>query len=332
MLSRKDKTLVEILDRLKSLETKVDRIPTRGNAPGLGPPQQSPSSVPSLATDVETDPSPSSYQTSSLRPSTQPSPSDASGFGKNYPYRHASAAHKMLIWPAIQQLLLQTVPSIMGDLKSLEQEGSAFIVRMQKGANDLPREMALQSTPFLGMQTQASRNTGGPRTIFPALTRERMIYLSTAYFDSFNLIYPFMDRQNFISDTLTQVYTEGFNGDANSVIALLVFALGEMAIEGTQGLPIETLNGRASGVKGGTALKPPGLEFFNAARERIGFVLTECDLESVQIFSLAACVVSVLQYTRILCLPSPRGLQTLALGSTTGPVLVTWYVTNRKNL
>jgi hypothetical protein len=39
-----------------------------------------------------------------------------------------------------------------------------------------------------------------------------------------------MDRQNFISDTLTKVHTEGFNGDPDSVIALLIFALGEVAI------------------------------------------------------------------------------------------------------
>lgn len=119
-----------------------------------------------------------------------------------------------------------------------------------------------------------------------------MHQLATAYFDTFNFIYPFMDRQNFISDTLTKVHTEGFNGDADSVIALLVFALGELAIEGLRGNPIEVYKGRASGVRGGTAAKPPGLALFNEARKRIGFVLTDCDLENVQIYSLAACVVS----------------------------------------
>lgn len=196
----------------------------------------------------------------------------------------------MLTWPAIQQLLLQVMPSNFADLKSLEQEGSAFIIRMQKGTPNLPLDAALQDRPFVGMQTQATRASGGARVTFPSLTREMMHHLATAYFDTFNLLYPFMDRQNFISDTLSRVQTEGFNGDTDSVIALLVFALGELAIEGSRGTPIEGHEGRSSGVRGGSESKPPGLAYFNEARKRIGFVLTECDLENVQIFSLAACV------------------------------------------
>lgn len=88
-----------------------------------------------------------------------------------------------------------------------------------------------------------------------------------------------------------RVHTEGFDGDTDSVIALLVFALGELAIEGSRGTPIGVHNGRPSGLRGGSLRRPPGLALFNEARKRIGFVLTECDLENVQIFSLAACVV-----------------------------------------
>ena len=55
-----------------------------------------------------------------------------------------------------------------------------------------------------------------------------------------------MDRQNFISDTLTRVYIEGFNVDIDLVIALLVFALREIAIEGLGGNPIKVYKGRSS--------------------------------------------------------------------------------------
>lgn len=99
-----------------------------------------------------------------------------------------------------------------------------------------------------------------------------------------------MDRQNFISDTLTRVKAEGFDGDTDSVIALLVFALGELAIEGSTGSPIEFHDGRPSGIRGGTASRPPGLALFNEARKRLGFVFTQCNLENVQILSLAAYV------------------------------------------
>lgn len=194
----------------------------------------------------------------------------------------------MLTWPAIEQLLLQALPSNIGDLKSLEQEGSAFVVRMQKGTPNLPMDDNLPDRPFVGMQSQATRAAGGARSTFPNLTWDVMYRLASAYFDTFNLIYPFMDRQNFVSDTLSKVHSEGFNGDTDSVTALLIFALGELAIEASHGTPIEIFNGRPSGVRGGTPSRPPGLALFNEARKRIGFVLTECDLESVQIFSLAA--------------------------------------------
>jgi len=251
---------------------------------GFGPPQPSPSSQPSFNTEAA---EPSSYASSLNRMPFQPNIVSAE---ESRQYKHASAAHKMLTWPAISQFLLQSVPSIVSDLNSLREEGSAFIVRMQKGTPNLPLDEMLSDKPFIGMQTQATRAAGGIRTTFPALTKETMQNLAKAYFDTFNFIYPFMDRQNFLSDTLTKVYTEGFDGDTDSVIALLVFALGELAIEGFRGSPIERHGNRSSGVRGGTSTRPPGLGLFNEARKRIGFVLTACDLENVQIFSLAAYV------------------------------------------
>jgi hypothetical protein len=175
------------------------------------------------------------------------------------------------------------------DLKILEQDGSAFILRMQKGLPPLPLDEGLNQIPFQGMQTQATRASGGARVTFPALNRELMHRLATAYFDTFNFLYPFMDRQNFLSDTLTKVYSEGFDGDVESVMALLIFALGEVAIEGSRGNSIEQHNGRPSGVRGGNRHRPPGLGLFNEARKRIGFCLVECELENAQVYSLAAC-------------------------------------------
>jgi hypothetical protein len=189
--------------------------------------------------------------------------------------------------------LFQVLPADIGDLKSLEQDGPAFITRIEEGTPKLALDESLQDRPFLAIQSQASRTSGGARSTFPRLTQDVMHQLATAYFDTFNFIYPFMDRQNFISDTLTKVHTEGFDGDPHSVIALLVFALGEVALEGSRGNPIEVFKGRPSGIRGGTAPNPPGLALFNEARKRIGFVLTDYDLKNVQIYSLAACVMSL---------------------------------------
>ena len=247
---------------------------------GFGPPQPAPTSQPSFSTDVD---EPGLY--SSSRSAQQPS---RSGTRTSQPYRHASAAHKMLAWPAIQQLLFQALPSNIADLNSLDQDGPGFIVRIQEGTPKLPLDESLQDRR--SVPSPASRASGGTRTTFPRLTQDIMQQLATAYFDTFNLIYPFMDRQAFISDTLTKVHTEGFDGGLDSVIALLILALGELAIEGSRGNPIDVYKGRPSGVRGGTASQPPGLALFNEARKRIGFVLTDCDLENIQIYSLAACV------------------------------------------
>ena len=149
----------------------------------------------------------------------------------------------------------------------------------------------------MAMQSQATRTTGGARTTFPHLKRDIMHKLVTASFDTFNFIYSFMDKQNFILDTLTTAYTERLGNDAGLVVVLLVFALGELAIEGSRGNLIKVHKGRSSGVKGGTASKPLGLALFNEARKWIGFVLPDLDLENVQIYSFAAYVVSTLLFS-----------------------------------
>lgn len=285
--------MVDMLDRIKSIEGKVDRVEGKidrvdrhltGRAPvptGFGPSQRNPASQPSLNPDID---DPGSASTSN-QPTQQSGPT---GIGSTQgAYRHASAAHKMLTWPAVQNLLYHSLPPNIGEMKSFEQEGTSFLIQVHRDQPRLPFDDILQQTAFLGMQSQAARTSGAPRVTFPALTRDLMQRLATSYFDTYNFLYPFMDRQNFMSDTLTRVHSEGFDNDNDSVIALLVFALGELAIEGSRGSPIEYHNGRPSGVRGGSPSRPPGLALFNEAKKRVGFV-TQCNLEDVQILSLAA--------------------------------------------
>jgi hypothetical protein len=119
------------------------------------------------------------------------------------------------------------------------------------------------------------------------LNWDTMQRLGKAYFDTINLSYPILNRHSFMSDTLPLLFNNGFNHNMASTIAFLVFALGEVALAASDGLPVHVYSGRASGVKGGTKARPPGLELFNEARRRMGFNLTECSLENVQIFALA---------------------------------------------
>ena len=88
---------------------------------------------------------------------------------------------------------------------------------------------------------------------------------------------------------MARLSREGYvDGDLDAVVALLVFALGELASEGISGEPVSVHNGSASGFRGGTLEKPPGLSLFNEARRRLGFVDSLCTLENVHICILQA--------------------------------------------
>ncbi|KAI2616983.1 hypothetical protein GGS26DRAFT_603302 [Hypomontagnella submonticulosa] len=288
--TKKDKTLVEILDRLKSLEGglrnldgKVDSLNARGTLPmsiyGLiQPPPPPPAAVdagrPSTwqATNVH-------LQTATIPPAT---PRDV---------RYVSATHKMLSWPFIQQILENKVPGL--DLASLEKDGAAVLLGLQSRTTSLPTNI-YESTHI------GAEGTSLPLQVAPAsradelqaeglsMDWETIQRLTKSYFDTFNLIYPIMDRQLFQSEVLPAITSHGLDESSSSTLACLIFALGEVAISAVQGQPIGTYKGRPSGIRGGSIERPPGLLFFNEARKRMGFNLTECSLDNVQMFALAA--------------------------------------------
>ncbi len=74
----------------------------------------------------------------------------------------------------------------------------------------------------------------------------------------------------------------------NAVLALLVFALGKVAIDGVFQRPISTTQGQPSGFRGGSVSEPPGLAMFNEALRWHGFVASLTSLENVQMLLLEA--------------------------------------------
>lgn len=103
------------------------------------------------------------------------------------------------------------------------------------------------------------------------------------------MLLPLLDLDLFMDSTVTRVLREGYrNDDLESVVALLVFALGQLAIEGVTGRPAGGSKDEASGFRGGTIEKPPGLGLFNEARRRIGMINMQPCLENVQILLLQA--------------------------------------------
>ncbi|KAH6854643.1 hypothetical protein B0I37DRAFT_362683 [Chaetomium sp. MPI-CAGE-AT-0009] len=281
--TKKDKTMVEILDRIKSLEVKLDNLAQRPattpSTSGFSMPASLPSPLPTaqgpLGPPGLTDP-----------PFYFPNVPNTTPRGENH-YQYVSSVHQMLKWPALQQLFASVqLPNI--DLSVLEREGPASMVALRQSAIDGPP--ANPSTPVgrgSGISLHGSVTIQSPITISD-LNWETMQTLSKAYFDSFNLLCPVLNRHPFMSETLPTLFNRGFDDSMTSTIAFLVFALGEVALAGYEGSPIHTYNGRASGIKGGTKDRPPGLDLFNEARRRMGFNLTACSLENVQLFELAS--------------------------------------------
>jgi hypothetical protein len=121
------------------------------------------------------------------------------------------------------------------------------------------------------------------------LTVERVNDCPSAYFNTFDVLLPLLNLDDFLGGVVARLLREGFrDDDPESVLALLVFALGQLAIEGVVGRPTSAHNDEFSGFRGGTIEKPPGLGLFNEARRRIGMVNTQFCLENIPIMRLQA--------------------------------------------
>ena len=278
---RKDKTMVHILDTLTRLENKFDTLALgAGAAPstdagGLQP-RKSISNTPSSL---------NSAAKSSLINSD-----DHQGFPRELEqgYQRLTVPHKIILWPSIYIHLINSGIQGTSDLQFVLQEGTPWFIRqeMAKHPDPLPYEAAL---PHFAINA-ALREQGRPwKVAFPTLTIQEIQGQCDAFFNTFNVLAPLLNRDAFMNDTVAPLLREGYgDGDIKAVLALLVFALGEVAIGGVFGNPISTIDGQPSGFRGGTVEKPPGLDIFNEARRRIGFVATMSSLENVQISLLEA--------------------------------------------
>lgn len=173
-------------------------------------------------------------------------------------------------------------------LRSILWEGTAWFIEgdLSKHSNPLQCAIGLSSS----VVDCGDVDHGRPCSVsFPALTVEQVQNYTDAYFGTSNLLYPLLDQEAFTNEVVARLLREGYkDGDFGSVLALLVFAPGQVAIEGVFDWPVSVVNGRPSGFRGGSFDQPPGLSLFNEARKRLGFVATQCSLENVQIMLLQA--------------------------------------------
>lgn len=194
---------------------------------------------------------------------------------------YIGVSHGVLLWPEVFSHIRESglAPAAALDLQCTVRLGSAWLLQREtsKDRSKLPCNIGLSSS---------TTNTGS--VVFPSLTIQQVNEYSSAYFNTFNVLVPLLDLDLFMDGIVARLLRDGYRDDPGSVLALLVFALGQLAIEGVTGHPTWVSNNEFSGFRGGTVEKPPGIGLFNEARRRIGTVTTQPCLENVQILLLQA--------------------------------------------
>lgn len=279
MPTKKDKTMVHILDTLTRLENKFDNLALSGSAstpdtqPSVGPrgsvSQSSSSSARAYRADQE-------YSTQSYPLELQQG------------YHHLTVPHKVVLWPSIYIHLINSGIQATGDLQYVLQEGTPWFIRQEMTTRRaaLPPDVGLSAYAIPG-QPVGSRVLS--RVGFTGLSIQRVQELCDSYFNTFNVLCPVLNRDKFMTEIMGPIMERGFSDcDAETVLGLLVLALGQVAIDGVFERPVGMVNGTPSGFRGGSIDRPPALEIFNEARRRIGFVATSMSLEVVQIMLLQA--------------------------------------------
>lgn len=268
--------MVHILDTLARLENKFDNLAITG--PGSTPNVSSPG-LPSSTSGLQ---SPPSQQQQSESASSRAIPQGPIS------YQHLTVPHKILLWPGVYIYLINSGVTAASDLQYVLQEGTPWFIKreMEKHPDPLPSDVGL---PCFAINVGSIEQGRASNVAFPTLTIQQIQEYSDAYFNTFHVLYPLLNRESFMNNIVARLLREGYgDGDAGSVLALLVFALGQVAIEGVFARPVSVIGGSPSGFRGGTVDQPPGLGLFNEARRRLGFIATQCTLENVQILLLQA--------------------------------------------
>lgn len=279
---RKDKSIQQMIDQLSRMENKINVIGQLVNpsstAFDAGETYGSPGSGISPMGSVS--PRTSRAETFPSFQHGQVTPGEISTS-----YRHLTAPHKVLLWPKIYEFLRKSGADDRDMLKVLDKEGTPWLLHLEleKHREILPVDTHLSAAPTSGLTVPSLR------VKFDVLNEELMLKCTESYFNTYNVLYPLLVREDFVSRIHPDVLANGFGyGDFNSVIALLVFSLGKMAYDGVWGEPIDNNNGKRSGIRGGSAARPPGLDMFNEARKRLGFLATQTSLENIQVLQLTA--------------------------------------------
>lgn len=263
--SRKEESFGTLFHCMRRIETQLDKISSSitTKIPEVGslPPQQDNVGMPWLDIVLPTvidDSSPSAWQQIH-----QKSPRSDQSAPRKEPM--SFSGRLTWSWPSLAARLPQEALTILQD---------------GQGNYTVALETARQ--PLL---PPGNLSTGSQSTSLPMLSVSAVRALSTAYFTTFNLGNPILDREFFLRSTLPTAISTDFGYNVESCVVLVTMALGawgQQALEEAgfdSGRPLETLNQPSSH---NSTAEIPGIVFFNESRQRMAFLLGNKSLQSCQ--------------------------------------------------
>jgi hypothetical protein len=276
--SRKDKTQLETLDGVKSIASVLKRIERKLDNALSRQPGSVATTDAALTAPLQTE----------YAPAFEPGISNVTIGGRDSPSATSRvlsglvpSAIEVLAWPAVRSFLETlsepTAPPIDPDVPSVLLHDLQTELSPLPTYTDGPAVSFMQPTGLLSSQLS-------PR-VFGLPNFELLV---SAYFNVFNPIRPILDSFAFPRNAWGPDFASSLNDDSReTALTYLVLALGEVAIASTQDPQIDEYHARPSGVRGGGGSPHPGLGFFNNARRRMGFHLTDGSLETAQALVLA---------------------------------------------
>ncbi|KAM0410831.1 hypothetical protein ACHAPD_010643 [Fusarium lateritium] len=177
------------------------------------------------------------------------------------------SAHQVLFWPALQDALPESVKLMC------QMNGAVYSTRLEAARPKLP------------YATSADMSSDWLSKLSIATLKE----LSDVYFTTFNLATPILDQKTYFQRTLGIAIDGNFGICIESCIVLVVMALGLMgqrAMREAGFLPTPASSPYPN-FGSGQDEEMPGLDFFNEARKRFGFLMCEQDLQACQFYLLS---------------------------------------------
>jgi hypothetical protein len=180
---------------------------------------------------------------------------------------HLTVPHKVMSWPAVNHELHARGSQFTQDLHEICSRGSSWFVEKSKWTSP--------ATMSSGRQDQSAKlNSPMPAKISNLYSLHRYGEVAIkgyveAYFRTFNKSRPILNQAFFMREVELQLTpATSSSREIEGVLLLLVIALGQVAYEGTAGVPIESFAKRSSGIRGGTASSSPGTSCFDEAIRR----------------------------------------------------------------